>query len=305
MRIKYAKLITLFIIVSNILIVYYTWKYFISINILNDKTLISNSDEGRSGGGGAAQLKFLTTVSSPTRNPKNRIQVTNKHIKKLVTIVFRDIYNFDNDLKNSIECITRLIPSIKIFVIFNTTPYPPLDFITNHTQSKSTANIKFINLDFDVHKKLIDLNPISLIRTKYVLFMPDSVRLNSRAIITKILREFNINASNTVVAAAAAANEVVGGANSAAIDEDDFIHDGSKRGDKNKGMVKKNDEMNGDDGKKSVVRKILAIPFLSNNRNIANCIKLGLDSVNWTIEYTMINKTDKCDMVNIFTLYIE
>lgn len=300
MRIKYAKLITLFIIVFNILIVYYTWKFFISINILNDKTLISNSgDVVGGGGGGAAQLKFLTTTS-PTHNPKNRIQVTNKHIKKLVTIVFRDIYNFDNDLKNSIECITRLIPSIKILVIFNTTPYPPLDIITNQTQSKNTANIKFINLDYDVRKKFIDLNPITLIRTKYVLFMPDSVRLNSRAIVTKIIREFNGNAS--IAAVSGIGSEVGGGGN---VVDEDVVHDGGKgeghaSGSKDK-LAKKSIE-NAEEGKKSGLRKILAIPFLSNNRNIANCIKLHLDSVNWTIEYTMVNKTERCDMVNIFLI---
>lgn len=253
MRIKYAKLITFFIIISNILIVYYTWKYFISINLFNsNKTTVISNNNNLNNNNQELSIQIKLPSTTP-RNPKNRIQTTNKHIKKSVTIVFREIYSFDNDIKSSIDSIINLIPSIKIFLIFNSQPYPPI--LLSNQSAKFHANVKIINLECDVEKKFTDLNPINLIRTKFVLFMPDGVRLNSRALVTKIIREFNA----------------------------EKLHQQSQEKQKNL------------DGP----WKIVAVPFSSNSRTVANCARINLDSANWTIEFVIANGTDNCDMVKL------
>lgn len=179
MRIKYAQLVTIFIIISNILIVYFTWKYFLKIN--------------------PEQKDPILPVTQKSTKPKDKIQTANKHIKKSVTLIFRDFYHFETDLKNSIDGILNLIPSVQIFVIYDEIPYPPLEFFSNSSLSIKN-NVKFINLNFDVTKKAKDLHPISSIKTKYVLFMPDSVRLSGRTIIQKMIREFgNTNAETQKV----------------------------------------------------------------------------------------------------------
>lgn len=171
MRLKYSKLCTLLIIAFNIFLVYYTWKLFIG------KTI------GKS-------LKFSNTnaIAPVTEKPKpkDRIQSTNKHIKKTITIIFRDFYHFENDLKLSIDSIVTLIPNVQILVIYDEEPYPPMDYLTNYTVRN---NVKLIRLGFDINKTAKLMSPIFQIRTKYVLILPDSVRLGGRSIIQKMLKE--------------------------------------------------------------------------------------------------------------------
>lgn len=226
MRLKYSKLCTFIIIIINLVLVYCTWKLFAVEN-----------------------LPSMFSISLPTEQqpkPSNRIQSTNKHIKKAITIIFRDVFHFDNDLKDSIDSILNLIPNVQILVVCDEEPYPPLSFVANYTVTRT--NVKFINLAFDVTKSATAVNPITQIKTKYVLFMPDSVRIGGRSIMQKMLKEI----------------ERVDG-----VDNDEH----------------------------GAVRKIVAVPFASNVKTIGNCCSIQLDFPNWTIEYSVKNGTDNCDMV--------
>lgn len=263
LRIKYAKLITVFIIIINILLVYYTWKYFLTINKLNNK-------DSSSGNGGGNSYNAILPVTQKTIKQKDRIQTTNKHIKKSITIIFRDFYNFDNDLKNSIENLVNLIPTIQILLIYDYNLYPPLDYLTNKTvQFKN--NIKLINLKFNINKTLRELNPLLLVKTKYCLFLPDSVRINGRNIIQKILREIS------------------GSSGSGGFSNNNDI---SARFSNVNSEKEKEKE-------KNIPQKIVVIPFNSNQKKYVSCCEINLDFNNWTIEYNMLNSTVKnnCDMV--------
>lgn len=188
--------------------------------------------------------------------PKDRIQSTNKHIKKTITIIFRDFYHFENDLKGSIESIVSLIPNLQILVIYDDEPYPPMEYLANYTIKN---NVKLIRLGFDVNKTAKLMSPIFQIRTKYVLILPDGVRLGGRSIIQKMLREMGNNENHV-----------------------DSV----------------NEKMNKKDGLARGSRNMVVVPFASNVKDFSNCCSIKTDFVNWTVEYSVKNGTSNCDMVS-------
>lgn len=244
MRLKYSKLLTFIVFVINAILLYYTWKLFLSDR--NSETF--GYDE---------QL-----ATEKINRQKDRIQSTNRHIKKAITIVFRDFYHFENDLQHSIDSILNLIPNVQIVVVYETEPYPPIPFIVNYTSIHN--NVKFINLNFDVKKTAKTLSPVFQMKTKYALFMPDSVRLGGRTILQKMLKE---------------------------IERIEKSDDGKE---KEKGD---NSDGSGNGSGKSIIRRIVVIPFASNVKTMGNCCRIKMDLTDWTMEYSVKNGTDNCDMV--------
>ncbi|XP_031620717.1 fukutin-related protein isoform X2 [Contarinia nasturtii] len=245
-RLKYAKLLTILVFIVNVILFLYTWKWFVSE---------SNN--------------YSTTVQTKLLKIKDRAHSTNKHIKKLITIVFRDFYHFENDLQHSIDSILNQIPNIQIMVLYEDEPYPPLNFVKNYTATHS--NVKFINLNFDIRKTSKALSPLSQIRTKYVLFTPDSFRFGGRAIIQKILAEIEKKSNRKNVA------------NSRNTDIDASSSDQNINID----SLAKNDNS----------KSIIIIPFVSNVASMSNCCRINIDIANWTMEYISIkNSIHQCDM---------
>lgn len=247
MRLKYSKLCTFIIMIVNFVLAYFTWKLFIVDNLPTSFVSIPLSEQQQ-------QAK-----------PQSRAQAVNKRIKKALTIIFRDVFHFDNDLKESIDSVLNLILNVQILVqiliIYDEEPYPPLQFVSNYTVTRT--NVKFINLGFDIHKSVRTLAPILQIKTKYVLFMPDSVRIGGRSIIQKMLREIEKNI-----------NTISDNAGPNQLTDETAI------------------------GTATVAsRKIVAVPFASNVKTIGNCYSIQLDFPNWTIEYSVKNGTTNCDMV--------
>lgn len=275
MRLKYSKLITFLIVAVNIFLVFYTWKLFMTTSsafgnlsasapmIVTQSSMIiadghSDAKNTLNNGDDSSMQKH---TQKPIK-PKDKIQTANKHIKKTITIIFRDFYHFDNDLKGSIDGILALIPAVQIFIVYNEEPYPPIDYLVNYTTT-SKNNVKFFNLGFDVRKTAKMLSPVYQIKTKYVLLLPDSVRLGGRSIIQKMLKELS-NGDGVV---------------------EPSIIDSKLKDDQKHAIVK---------GQK----KMLVIPFASNIRTMTNCCQLKLDMANWTLEYSVKNGTNNCDMVS-------
>lgn len=259
MRLKYSKLFTFLIICVNVFLLFYTWKLFI----------IGPPPSGRNHG--TLSDATETTVTERPK-PKDRIQAANKHIKKTITVVFRDFYHYDNDLKGSVDSILALVPNVQILIIYDEEPYPPLEYIANYT---TRNNVKFFNLGFDVRKSAKSLLPVSQIKTKFVLLLPDSVRLGGRSIIQKMLKELcsseiNVNAGN-------------GKTNNNKDGHEDKV---KKLVDESKTIPK-------------VQKKMLVVPFSSNIRGLTNCCQIKLDLANWTLEYNVKNGTNNCDLVSV------
>lgn len=265
-RLKYAKLLTILVFLINVILLFYTWKWFVSE---------SNN--------------YSTTVQSKLLKVKSRTRTysTNKHIKKVITIVFRDFYHFENDLQHSIDSILNLIPNIQIMVFYEDEPYPPLNFVKNYTTLHS--NVKFINLNFDIRKTSKALSPLLQIRTKYVLFAPDSFRFGGRAIIQKMLSEIEKESNQKYVTSTTITNSI------ADIKQNSDIDVSSS--DQNVDNSIKNDKTG-----KSLNKKILIIPFASNVKTMSNCFRINIDIANWTMEYSVKNTTHQCDMVGISLL---
>lgn len=283
MRLKYAKLLTVLVLAVNVILIFYTWKWFLS----NESTNPSTVDSMETNGSGQRQ--------------KDRTHTTIKHIKKTITIIFRDFYHFENDLHHSIESILNLIPNIQILVIYEDEPYPPLNFINNYTITH--PNVKFINLNFDIRKTSKSLSPLTQIRTKYILFVPDSFRFGGRAIIHKMLTEIEKKAvhSNKKILP----NAIVTTINSAT-DERNIGHGGvsGQQSDSSGGGSSSDGNSNNDKNKpppitnnKSPIKKIVIIPFASNVKTMSNCCRINVDIANWTMEYNVKNNTLHCDMV--------
>lgn len=182
MRLKFTKLLTVFIIFINLAVFYYSWRYFLAP--VQDPELVIQSK--------------LQSLVKTTQKPKDRIQSANKHLKKSLTIVFREFFHFDNDLKQSIDNILNVIQNIKILIIYDYFPYPPLDIFTTSSGSNQSTpsisliygdNVKFVSLNLDLSKK--HESALDLITTKYVLFVPDSFRLvNGRQLLQRLLKKF-------------------------------------------------------------------------------------------------------------------
>lgn len=276
MRLKYAKLVTIFVFLVNVILLYYTWKWF----------LFGEQQENST----ATAIKLLNDKSKQ----KDRIQSTNKHIKKTITIIFRDFYHFENDLQHSIDSILNLVPNIQILVIYEDEPYPPLHFISNYTATRT--NVKFINLNFDIRKSAKALSPIYQVRTKYVLFVPDSFRFGGRAIIQKMVKEIEKEPTKILTtlssSVAASASPSIEQNNRMSQIDQKKVHDDITTNEKN---IKTNG--------KATIKKIVILPFASNVKTMGNCCRIKLDFVNWTMEYSVKNDTNDCDMVNSIELF--
>lgn len=161
----------------------------------------------------------------------------------------------------SIESIVTLIPNVQILVVYDEEPYPPMSYLANYTVRN---NVKLIRLGFDINKTAKLMSPIFQIRTKYVLILPDSVRLGGRSIIQKMLKEMG---------------HVEGHAD----------NDSEK-------SSKKENTVRGP-------RNMVVVPFASNVKEFSNCCSINIDFTNWTIEYGVKNRSTNCDMVSCSAVF--
>lgn len=250
MRIRISRLATVAIVIINFLLFLISWKYFISsernIQKFTSKPQIN-------------EFISLTTI----KNNKNRLHELKKFLQKSLTVILRDFYHFDNDLKSGIDHLLNIIPNLRILVISDQQPYPPISIFKPIQSSNQTTNsiliykenVQFIPLNLDITKKASENNPLNYIQTKYVLFLPDNYKLsNARHLFQRLIKTI----------------------------DDDYNAKYSKN-----------------------PRKILIVPFISNQKLINYCFQLNVDIPNWTLEYLVkTNNTLDCDMVKK-NLYFE
>lgn len=186
MRIRISKCAVVSIVIANLTLFFVSWRFFVASEDSPGGILLQNS-----------------LVAKPSTKPRDRIQEANIFLKRSVTIIFRDFYHFDNDLKTSIDHLINLVPDLRILIISDELPYPPMNIFTsslpsNQTPSSSSLiykdNVQFFNLDADVTKSASEKNPLNYIITKYSLFMPDSFRLaNGRQLFQRLIKSLGQN----------------------------------------------------------------------------------------------------------------
>ncbi|CAD7015386.1 unnamed protein product [Ceratitis capitata] len=274
MRIRHAKLIVGLVVIANLILFYYSWKSTIWKSLTStlmpndggdrtasaDNELTGGATSGRGGVGG--------------KSPRDKLKNANKHIRKSITVVFRSFYNFENDLKASIDNLLDIVPNLSILVLLEGAPYPPVSYERNITATSGEENtVRFLNLGFDVQKTPEQLNALAAIHTKYVLFLPDSVRLTSKNLLQKILREIN---SAVPLGAGIAARVPLKAA--------DVKHMQEARA------------LLPPVGPEETVKRLIIVPFAGNMKSFSSCTQINLDLPNWTIQYVAANSSDKCDL---------
>ncbi|XP_058060359.1 ribitol 5-phosphate transferase FKRP [Anopheles bellator] len=340
MRMKYGKLFILFMICFNLIVFYYSWKYFLSSgHFLADtfapsgparypagsplrpaesaNPIASYESSYRIGDPGGGTLNRLRQALVPTfseqlasgrmssqhASQRDRVQLTNGYLRRSITFVFRDFFDFDNDLLQSIASVTNLIPHATVFVIAPELPYPPLDIFNaallsaggtgrnrNHSGSgapnvgwfEKGSNVRFFSLGYDVTKSLRDTFPIMHVTTRYVLFMPDSVRLTGRALLSRMLREIDTPSGDELL-----------------LQQHQHLllrQNANQQPQHQQQQQQQQQRQQMFDLNRKPERRIVAVPFASNQKANANCVQMLLDLPNWTLEYVTGNETDSCDM---------
>ncbi|CAH1995876.1 unnamed protein product [Acanthoscelides obtectus] len=134
------------------------------------------------------RLFILFTTSKPEQVPteKPTTKSSIKHVGKLITIILRDFELHENDVTLTVHSFLNLFPTVHIYILYDELPYPPLDImLTNNT----LPNVKFVKLSPTLKNSFYDQYPVNQIKTKYVLFVPDSTRLTSRQTIQIMINE--------------------------------------------------------------------------------------------------------------------
>ncbi|XP_037941711.1 fukutin-related protein [Teleopsis dalmanni] len=252
MRLRHAKVVIAIVVIANIILFYYSWKSTFWKSITSSLTATSNDLNIAD----TQQIQMQLAKSS-----KDKSKNANKHIRKSITIVFRTFYTFENDLKATIDSILSVIPNMQILVLQEGVPYPPISYERNSSSYSEENSVRFLNLGFDIQKTPDELNTLAAIHTKYALFMPDSVRITSKNLLQKILREINSHA----LKAPAVANTKLK-LSSALVP----IYE--------------------------TVRHVVIVPFAGNIKSFSSCTEIKLDLPNWTIHYMAVNNSGKCDL---------
>jgi hypothetical protein len=145
MRIRIAKLITIVVVLLNLFLLYCIWSLF------------SRNDDAQS-----IQLSN-PWISTPPQ--------TLQYVENSVTVIIRKFESFENDMTKTVGSVLSILPNISILIVSDGLPYPPLETLN------SIKNVKIINVQFQLEHSNEERNPLYYVRTKYVLFIPDSNRI--------------------------------------------------------------------------------------------------------------------------------
>lgn len=211
MRVKLTKIIAFVVVFINIIVIYYSLRLFISFGGLQ----LYNDNHNRS-----------TIIINKSIQQQKHSSNINKHLSKLITIVIRlDVeLNNDNLLTTTIQSFLNIFPNIQIIIVYDSLPYPPVvdninlllvaatrtsswttttntTSITYNALIANNKNIKFINLSPKFDVPFTERYPLFSIRTKYVLFVPDSIRIENRQVLQLMLAEIVKAPSNKIIVA--------------------------------------------------------------------------------------------------------
>jgi hypothetical protein len=168
MRIRIAKLITIVVVLLNLVLLYCIWSLF------------SRNDDAQ-----GIQLNN-PWISTPLQ--------TLKYVENSVTVIIRKFESFENDITKTVGSVLSVLPNISILIVSDGLPYPPLETLN------SIKNVKIINVRFRLEHSNEERNPLYYVRTKYVLFIPDSTRILSENSLHSMILELKRQPRNIVAA---------------------------------------------------------------------------------------------------------
>ncbi|XP_049877347.1 ribitol 5-phosphate transferase FKRP [Pectinophora gossypiella] len=102
-----------------------------------------------------------------------------RHVSKLLTVVFRQFEEFDNDVADSVQSFVSAFPNMPVVVVSESTPYPPFPFSASN---ETLRNVKVVSLELRLNASPRELKPLSYVSTEFVLFVPDATRAVRRTL---------------------------------------------------------------------------------------------------------------------------
>lgn len=124
------------------------------------------------------QFRFYP-IAPVTESPAVVRSRTTRHLSKLLTVVFRQFDDFENDVADSVQSFVTAFPNLPVVVVCDSTPYPPFPFSASN---ETLRNVKVVSLELKLDSQPRDLNPLTHILTEFVLFVPDSIRVLRRVL---------------------------------------------------------------------------------------------------------------------------
>ncbi|XP_015109775.1 fukutin-related protein [Diachasma alloeum] len=155
MRVKFVRTLLVLALLGNIIIWHKIWWLFTS-----------------------QHLSRPATSSAPSSH--DTPQRLHRRLARLVTIVVRQFETFENDVAATVESVLNSFPAMPILIVCNELPYPPLEINFSNDTFK---NVRLINLQPEFNKSFDERNPLYYVRTKFVLFLPDSARISSKQVV--------------------------------------------------------------------------------------------------------------------------
>lgn len=136
---------------------------------------------------------LITTNVTSTAHDENELIISKnlmyKIIKKDITFIFRQYENYDNDLTATIASLRDLLPNSQILILTDKFIYPVLNLNTT---------IKILKIMPSLENNYDQRNVLSQIKTKYVMFLSDSMRFTSVQVFIKMIQQLQLKSTQIV-----------------------------------------------------------------------------------------------------------
>uniref|UniRef100_A0A8D8YTS3 Fukutin-related protein n=1 Tax=Cacopsylla melanoneura TaxID=428564 RepID=A0A8D8YTS3_9HEMI len=175
LRVTLTKCTTITLTLINLLILYLLWT-----------TQSANKIQY------TQDLRVTTNVTTTAHDENELIISKNlmyKIIKKDITFMFRQYENYDNDLIASVASLRNMLPNSQIIILTDRFIYPVL---------KLNATIKIVKIMPSLENNYDQRNVISQVKTKYIMFLSDSLRFTSVQVFIKMIQQLQLKSTQIV-----------------------------------------------------------------------------------------------------------
>lgn len=175
-----------------------SWKTFVIagfvINVFLALIMLTHMDSDCACTVYEKRMSYIHTKSDLHKDDVLHSNNSINHVTQTSAIIIREFENFENEISSTINSIIKNIPSIKIFIISDTLPYPPL------LVDVYNENVKIISLKSSVNKPFELQQPFNIIEKDHLFIFPDSVKLENISQISKMLKYHYENPNNIIAA---------------------------------------------------------------------------------------------------------
>ena len=175
-----------------------SWKTFVVaaflINVFLALMMLTHMDSDCACAVYEKRMSYIHTKNDVHKD--NIIDTNNSlnHITQISAIIIREFENFENEVTSTINSIIESVPNIKIFIIADTLPYPPL------LVDAFNENVKIVTLKPSVNKPFELQQPFNIIEKDHLFIVPDSIKLENISQISKMLKYHYDNPNNIIAA---------------------------------------------------------------------------------------------------------